>query len=146
MNRRDLLRLAAVGGVASFLDLGCTKHMQENSASARSDIQEAEIGRLQGKSSSALTAEYLERIAKIDKSGPTLNAVMEVNPDARAIARMLDEEKKSNGPRGPLHGVPVLIKDNIDTHDRMMTTAGSLALMGSIAPRDAFIVQKLRAA
>jgi amidase len=78
--------------------------------------------------------------------GPALRAVIEINPDAPAIARALDRERKSHGPRGPLHGIPVLIKDNIDTHDGMMTTAGSLALLGSIAPRDSFVAQKLRAA
>src|SRR6266568_3529679 len=146
MNRRDLLRLAAVGGVASVLSSGCTKYMQENSAGARSELEEAQIGQFQGQSSLAITQEYLQRIDKIDKSGPGLNAVIEVNPDAKAMARAMDKERKAKGSRGPLHGVPVLIKDNIDTHDRMMTTAGSLALMGSIAPRDAFIVRKLREA
>jgi amidase len=72
--------------------------------------------------------------------------VIEINPDALAIAGALDRERKTKGPRGPLHGIPVLIKDNIDTHDRMMTTAGSLALHGSIAPQDSFVAKKLRAA
>src|SRR6266446_2435006 len=146
MNRRDLLRLAAVGGVASLLNSGCTKYMQESSGEARGDVEEADIARLGKSSSVALTREYLERIGRIDKSGPALNAVIELNPDALSDARKMDEERKSKGARGPLHGIPVLIKDNIDTRDRMMTTAGSLALMGSIAPRDAFIVQKLREA
>src|SRR2546421_3831986 len=145
MNRRDLLRLAAVGGMASVITSGCTKYMQ-SSGNARSDLEEARIDQLRGQSSLAITQEYLQRIEKMDKSGPALNAVIEVNPDARADARKMDEERKTKGTRRPLHGVPVLIKDNIDTHDRMMTTAGSLALIGSIAPRDAFIVQKLRAA
>src|SRR2546421_4205171 len=145
MNRRDLLRLAAVGGMASVITSGCTKYMQ-SSGNARSDLEEARIDQLRGQSSLAITREYLQRIEKMDKSGPALNAVIEVNPDARADARKMDEERKTKGTRRPLHGVPVLIKDNIDTHDRMTTTAGSLALMGSIAPRDAFIVQKLREA
>jgi amidase len=89
---------------------------------------------------------YLARIEQIDRSGPTLRSVIEVNPDARTIADALDAERKTRGPRGPLHGIPVLIKDNIDTADSMMTTAGSLALEGSIAARDAFIVGRLRAA
>ena len=89
---------------------------------------------------------YLARIEQIDRSGPTLRSVIEVNPDARAIADALDAERTARGTRGPLHGIPVLIKDNIDTADRMMTTAGSLALEGSIAARDAFIVGRLRAA
>ena len=87
----------------------------------------------------ALTQAYLDRIAAIDKRGPALNSVIELNPDALAIAAALDAERKAKGPRGPLHGVPVLIKDNIDTADRMMTTAGSLALLGSIAARDSVV-------
>ena len=76
---------------------------------------------------------YLERIEQVDRSGPALRSVIEINPEAQAIADRLDAERKATGPRGPLHGIPVLIKDNIDTADRMMTTAGSLALEGSIA-------------
>ncbi|HEV2665669.1 MAG TPA: amidase [Blastocatellia bacterium] len=91
------------------------------------------------------TAEkYLSRIADIDKQGPRLNSVIEINPDAMAAASALDAELKTKGSRGPLHGIPVLLKDNIDTADRMSTTAGSLALEGSIARRDAFVAQKLR--
>ena len=89
---------------------------------------------------------YLERIEQVDRSGPALRSVIEINPEAQAIADRLDAERKTTGPRGPLHGIPVLIKDNIDTADRMMTTAGSLALEGSIASRDAFVVERLRAA
>src|SRR5574341_1418350 len=93
-----------------------------------------------------LTANYLERIEQIDRQGPAINSVIEINPDALAIADALDQERKANKLRGPLHGIPILIKDNIDTHDRMQTTSGSLALEGSIPPRDAFIVKRLRAA
>lgn len=93
-----------------------------------------------------VAAAYLERIAAIDQAGPTLRAVIETNPDALAIADALDSERREKGPRGPLHGIPVLIKDNIDTVDRMRTSAGSLALAESIAPRDAGIVERLRAA
>ncbi len=89
---------------------------------------------------------YLGRIEQVDRSGPALRSVIEVNPEARTIADALDAERKTRGLRGPLHGIPVLIKDNIDTADRMMTTAGSLALEGSIAARDAFVVERLRAA
>ncbi len=89
---------------------------------------------------------YTERINAIDRSGPALRSVIELNPDALSIADALDAERKSGRLRGPLHGIPVLIKDNIDTGDRMMTTAGSLALQGPPAPRDAFIVGRLRAA
>jgi amidase len=94
----------------------------------------------------ALTQHYLERIAAIDKRGPALNSIIELNPDALSIAATLDAERKAKGPRGPLHGIPILIKDNIDTADRMMTTAGSLALLGSIAVKDSVVAQRLRAA
>ncbi|MBI5840492.1 MAG: amidase [Chloroflexi bacterium] len=89
---------------------------------------------------------YLERISAFDKNGPKVNSVIETNPDALEIASFLDEERAAGKTRGPLHGIPILIKDNIDTHDRMQTTSGSLALEGNIAPRDAFIVQRLRKA
>ena len=89
---------------------------------------------------------YLRRIEEIDRNGPALRSVIEVNPDALAIADALDAERKTRGIRGPLHGIPVLIKDNIDTSDRMLTTAGSLALEGTRPAADAFIVTRLRAA
>ena len=88
---------------------------------------------------------FLDRIETIDKDGPNVNAIIEVNPDAIAIADQLDKERKENKIRGPLHGIPVIIKDNIETADKMMTTAGSLALEGHIASQDSFIVQKMRA-
>ena len=94
----------------------------------------------------AVTEWYLARIQALDKNGPRVNAVIELNPEALSIAEAMDRERRSGRPRGPLHGVPVLIKDNIDTADRMMTTAGSLALEGSIAPRDSFLAERLRAA
>jgi amidase len=101
----------------------------------------------QGKESAvSLVKKYQSRIKALDRNGPKLNAVIELNPDALGIASELDRERKLRGPRGPLHGIPLLIKDNIDTHDRMTTTAGSLALKGSIPARDAFLVAKLRAA
>ena len=98
-------------------------------------------------SSRSLSEKYLARVAEIDKAGPRVNAVIELNPDALHIAEALDQERRSKGPRGPLHGIPVLIKDNIDTSDRMNTTAGSLALLGSRgAPNDAFVAAQLRKA
>ena len=109
-----------------------------------SDLQaELGAGRV---SAQQLTAAYLARIELIDRAGPHLRSVIETNPDAPQIARALDAERKSKGARGPLHGLPILIKDNIDTHDKMQTTAGSLALLGSKPPADAFVVQQLRAA
>ncbi len=93
-----------------------------------------------------LTEAYLHRIQKIDKNGPTLNSVIELNPDALSIAESLDREHKQKSARGPLHGIPVLIKDNIDTADRMQTTAGSLALVGSKPAQDSGVARKLREA
>jgi amidase len=87
---------------------------------------------------------YLKRIDAIDKNGPALNSVIEVNPDAISIAENMDNERKNGKIRGPLHGIPVLVKDNIDTGDKMMTTAGSLALQGHKATNDAFIIKRLR--
>src|SRR5207342_587398 len=80
------------------------------------------------------------------RNGPKINSIIELNPDALKIADALDEERREGDARSALHGIPILLKDNIDTHDKMMTTAGSLALEGSIAARDAFIVEQLRAA
>ncbi len=96
--------------------------------------------------SESLVSLYLKRIEEIDRGGPGLNAVIETNPDALAIARELDRERREKGPRGPLHGIPVVIKDNIDTADNMETTAGSLALLGSKPAHDAFVAGRLRAA
>jgi amidase len=109
-----------------------------------SDLQD---GMKSGKfTARSLVEKYTARIAEIDKAGPAINSIIELNPDALAIADALDQERKAKGPRGPMHGVPVLIKDNIDTADGMMTTAGSLALVGSKAQKDSFVAQKLRTA
>jgi amidase len=97
-------------------------------------------------SAEALVRTYLERIDAVDRAGPTLRSVLETNPDALAIAADLDAERRRSGPRGPLHGVPVLLKDNVDTGDALTTTAGSLALEGHRAQRDAFLVARLREA
>ena len=97
-------------------------------------------------SSEALTRAYLARIDAIDRAGPTLRCVLETNTDALAIAADLDAERRLSGPRGPLHGIPVLLKDNVDTGDALTTTAGSLALEGHHAQRDAFLVARLREA
>ena len=94
--------------------------------------------------SADLCQAYIRRIEDIDQAGPTLRSVIEVNPDAIAIGQALDEERASTGPRGPLHGVPILVKDSIDTVDKTMTTAGSLAMVGHIAIQDAFVVERLR--
>lgn len=97
-------------------------------------------------SSKSITKLYLDRIAAFDKRGPAINAVIEINPDAIAIAKKMDAERKNGKIRSKMHGIPVLIKDNIDTGDKMMTTAGATALIGNIAKEDAFIVKKLREA
>ena len=115
-------------------------------------IEESSIADLQGamrsgrETAKSLVEGYLARIDEIDRRGPRINSVIETNPEAGAIAEKLDEERRAGRLRGPLHGIPILIKENIDTADRMTTTAGSLALEGSIALRDAFIVERLRAA
>ena len=110
-------------------------------------IAELQEGMRAGKYTARGIAEkYLARIQALDKRGPAVNSVIEVNPDALAIAEASDRERKEKGARGPLHGIPVLIKDNIDTADKMMTTAGSLALVGSKPPKDSVVAQKLREA
>jgi amidase len=121
-------------------------------APAAFDVEETTIADLQERmeagrdTARSLVEKYLARIEAIDRQGPAIRSVIEVNPDALADADRLDSERKARGPRGPLHGIPILIKDNIATGDRMLTTAGSLALAGAPAPRDAFIVARLRAA
>jgi amidase len=108
------------------------------------DLQQGmESGRWTARS---IAEAYLARIETLDRNGPELRSIIETNPDALSIADELDAERRSKGPRGPLHGIPVAIKDNIDTHDRMTTSAGSLALEGSIPERDSFIAEKLREA
>ena len=139
MNRRDFLAAALVTPTLV-------------AAVRRSELDEAGIADLQaamatGKETSvSLTKKYLRRIEQIDHDGPALNSVIEVNPDAEDIARQLDRERKNGRTRGPLHGIPILLKDNIDTHDKMRTSAGSLALAESIAPHDSGVAKKLRAA
>jgi len=131
---RELAVLAAASKAADF----------ELNELTIADIQTAiASGKL---TSHSLTEKYLARIEEIDRRGPAVNSIIELNPDALAIAHGLDKERKDKGTRGPLHGVPVLIKDNIDTADRMQTTAGSLALLGSHAARDSFVAQRLRQA
>lgn len=158
MHRRAFLQRSALLGTAACAGVlagGCSTTTGDKIAAPRVksfELEEMTVVELQrGMASRRFTAaglveSYLQRISEIDQHGPRLKAVIELNPDALAIARELDRERIAKGPRGPLHGIPILIKDNIDTNDRMMTTAGSLALAGSIAPRDSFIVERLRAA
>lgn len=160
MHRRDFVRTGALGGAALVggVPVGGLREKSDplgrDKAAPRNDavfdLEEATIIQLQRdmterkRTARSITEQYLERIDSLDKRGPALHHVLETNPDALAIADALDRERASRGPRGPLHGIPILLKDNIDTGDRMTTTAGSLALEGSIAPRDAFIARKLR--
>ena len=122
-------------------------HHEASVAIEEKSIAELSAGMKSGEyTARALAQQYLDRIAMLDRQGPSLRHVLETNPDALAIADGLDAERRAGRIRGPLHGIPVLVKDNIDTADRMTTTAGSLALEGSIATRDAHIAERLRAA
>ena len=137
-SRREFLYLG--------VGLAASAHAQEGSLEEAS-IAQLQEGLGQGRVTSLqLVHQYLDRISKLDKAGPKLNSVIELNPEAEAIAASLDRERKERGSRGPLHGIPIFIKDNIDTGDKMMTTAGSLALAGAPAPKDAVLVERLRAA
>jgi amidase len=156
LNRRKFLQDCLLGGAAASLAPWVIKarasHLSAASSATLADMEEVTIAELQnamksGKMSARSIAEkYLARIARLDKRGPALNAIIELNPDALSIAESLDKERKAKGARGPLHGIPVLIKDNIDTADRMNTTAGSLALLGAKPLRDSFVAQRLREA
>jgi len=148
LSRRDLF----LGAAATTITLGVSRR-----AAAAPDVRPFEYDDIsvadlaeQLKSGSlysrVLTAKYLDRIAEIDRRGPALASVIEVNPDALEVAESLDRERRDKGPRGPLHGVPVLIKDNIDTRDKMQTTAGSLALIGGKPAKDSTVARKLREA
>ena len=159
MNRRNFIKNGAAAGVISTLGASAANTLNpqltlpaENIDTDKFELNELTVLQLQemmqsGKlSSKSLTKMYLRRIEDIDKKGPKLNAVIEINPDAIAIANSLDAERKAGKIRSPLHGIPILIKDNINTGDKMQTTAGALALAGNIASADAFIVKQLRAA
>ncbi len=160
MQRRNFIMASAVAGVAlSTLSLNsCTpaaeKKDEATDTKAKDDfvLNEVTIDILQQKmqskeyTSHAITQLYLTRINDIDKNGPRLNAVIELNPNALDMAADLDKERDNGKVRGPLHGIPVLIKDNINTKDKVATTAGSLALADNFAAKDAFIINKLREA
>jgi amidase len=155
LNRRRFLRAGMLSGAAAAAAPLVAQAQAVNAgtrAAASFEFDEATIadlhkGMKSGKlTSRSITEKYLARIEAIDKHGPAVNSVIEINPDALAMADALDRERQAQGPCGPLHGIPVLIKDNIATHDRMQTTAGSLALVGSLPPKDAFVARKLREA
>src|SRR5438270_1130285 len=148
IDRRGFLGYAAVGSA-----LALAKPFRAVAQSTPNpQLEETTIGELQDGMASgrwnahAIVVSYLARIDAIDKHRPMINAIIELNPDARSIADAMDRERKAGHVRGPLHGIPVLIKDNIDTADRMATSAGSLALAENHAARDAFIVSRLREA
>jgi amidase len=136
--------LARVAPVSELMRPAQSRSTFELDELTISDLQK---GMQSGKwTTSSLVEKYISRVNEIDKRGPAINSIIELNPDAHEIAERLDAERRSGKIRGPLHGIPVLIKDNIDTADKMQTTAGSLALVGSKPARDAFIAQRLREA
>jgi amidase len=149
-NRRRFLQAGLLGGAAAAKE--ALAGPEPGDKVKPFELDEVTITELQERMTAGkltvrpLAKRYLARIEEIDKKGPALNSVIEVNPDAPAIADALDKERKEKGPRGPLHGIPVLVKDNIDTADRMATTAGSLALVDARPVKDAFVVQLLRKA
>ncbi len=156
-SRRGFLKTGLAGGAAAVLPSISFAGKTPVPSLSRQDVEpseldEATIAELQeamksGKYTARSLAEhYLERMEDIDKKGPMLNSIIELNPDALDIAEALDKEREEKGPRGPMHGIPVVIKDNLDTADKMATTAGSLALIGSKPPTDSFAVQQLRKA
>ena len=147
MDRRSFVEiLALTAGTGTAVGTAA----QAVAASGVFDVAEKTVDQLQAAmragtiNSQQLVQLYLARIAALDKAGPKLNSIIELNPDALEIAKALDAERKTKGTRGPLHGIPVLLKDNIATADAMQTTAGSLALVGAKPPRDAFLVTQLR--
>ncbi|MXX86905.1 MAG: amidase [Acidobacteria bacterium] len=159
MNRRAFLKTTAAGGAGLTANLACAPPASEppSDAGAQGEIPPFEFDEITADdlqrmmesgehTARSITEAYLGRLEAMDRQGPELRSMIEINPDALAIADELDAERQANGPRGPLHGIPVALKDNLDTHDRMTTTAGSLALEGSIPPRDSFVAERLRAA
>jgi amidase len=154
--RRFLIEVAAAGAAAAAAPTAAGAEAARPESEALQplafDLEEASIADLQKKmqsgaeTSRSLVEKYLARIDAVDVTAPALRSVLEANPDAVSIADALDKERASTGPRGALHGIPVLLKDNIATADRMQTTAGSLALVGCKVPGDAFVAARLRAA
>jgi amidase len=156
VDRRAFLTLGAFGGVSLAAAHGSVPAKIVAEFSVRTapvapfELEEVSIATLQermtsgAETSRSITEKYLSRIAALDREGPALRQVLETNPDALAIAAERDAERKAGRVRGPLHGIPILLKDNVGTADRMTTTAGSLALEGSIPPQDSFVARKLR--
>src|SRR5881409_1623220 len=146
LSRREFAELASLAVAGAMLP-GLPSRRQQAFTLEETTIAQLQDGMKAGRLTARGVAQaYLDRIAALDRQGPTLRAVLETNPDALATADALDAERRRGKVRGPLHGIPVIIKDNIDTHDKMQTTAGSLALEGNFAVRDAAIVERLRTA
>lgn len=151
-DRRHLLGAGLGAALLPTAGWAATSTAKGRKMSPLPDIHERSLAELSAEmaagriSAMGLVAAYTQRIQRIDRAGPRLSSVIELNPDASAIAKALDDERRRQGLRSPLHGMPILIKDNIDTHDRMLTTAGSLALADTRPSEDAFLVQRLRAA
>src|SRR5262249_58828599 len=149
ISRRDVLKLGA-GAVAGAGALAGFNVIP--AAAARGDLNEMTVAQMQAAMATGtlqsidLVNFYLTRIQTLDQKGPTVNSIIEVNPDARSIAMARDAERQAGMVRGPLHGIPVVLKDNIDTHDKMQTAAGSLGLVGTPATQDATMAANLRAA
>jgi amidase len=152
LDRRGFLQGSVALGAAAMVTPVLGEGLSASVPVKPFELDEVTIAQLQTSMSSgkmtavAIARKYLQRIDEVDRHGPALNSVIELNPDAEAIAASLDAERKAGKVRGPLHGVPVLIKDNIDTADKMMTTAGSLALVGAKPPHDSHVAQRLREA
>jgi amidase len=156
LDRRTLFRYGGAGGVLALLPAGIGRSAPAPAAQAAKtepfELEEATILDLQKRmvsgeeSARSLAEKYTARIEALDRRGPALRSVLEINPDAIEIAEKLDQERKAGRVRGPLHGIPILVKDNIGTADRMTTTAGSLALEGSIPSSDSFVAKMLREA
>ena len=149
MDRRDFVRFGVAAGAVAGVAVEASAASKRMAGDTLLDagVREQGAAMAAGKTSShTLVTRYLARIAAVDKAGPALNAVIELNPDALAIAHALDRERSAGKLRGPLHGIPILLKDNIATGDKMSTSAGSMALNGVRATRDAFVAERLRAA
>jgi len=156
VSRRSFLRYAAAGGLAAAAPIELTRRAESVRAAVPRippfELEEMPIAEMQrwmaaGRFTARYLVErYIERIEALDWNGPATRNVLQLNPDALQIADRLDAERRANRVRGPLHGIPVIVKDNIDTADKMMTTAGSYALLGSRPARDAFLVERLQAA
>jgi amidase len=157
-DRRQFLQVTAIAGTGALLRpaLEGGREIRRNQGRAAAvvpfELAEMSIADLQANIASgkytihAVVQKYLERIEALDKQGPAVNAIIELNPDALGIADAQDKQRQAGKPGGPLQGVPIFVKDNLDTRDKMMTTAGSLALVGARPPKDSMVVQKLRAA